>query len=82
MTRNRLSPSRSREDIRAWWAEHLAAQRKSGQTQVRLLPGAGTGSKVLYPLEGQTASDRGGECASHGPGGGRPQCGTAGIRDA
>lgn len=34
MTRNRLSPSRRREDIRAWWAEHLAAQRKSGQSQV------------------------------------------------
>lgn len=33
MVRNRLSPSRCREDIRAWWAEHLAAQRKSGQTQ-------------------------------------------------
>lgn len=25
MTRNRLSSSRRREDIRAWWAEHLAA---------------------------------------------------------
>jgi hypothetical protein len=33
MARNRLLPSRRREDIRAWWAEHLAAQRKSGQTQ-------------------------------------------------
>lgn len=33
MARNRLSPSRRREDIRAWWAEHLAAQRKSCQTQ-------------------------------------------------
>ena len=33
MARNRLSPSRRREDVRAWWAEHLAAQRKSGQTQ-------------------------------------------------
>ena len=33
MTRNRLSPSRRREDVRAWWAEHLAAQRKSGQSQ-------------------------------------------------
>jgi len=29
----RLSPSRRREDIRAWWAEHLAAQRSSGQNQ-------------------------------------------------
>jgi hypothetical protein len=34
MPTNRLSPSRRREDVRAWWAEHLAAQRKSGQTQV------------------------------------------------
>jgi hypothetical protein len=33
MARNRLSPSRRREDIRAWWGEHLTAQRKSGQTQ-------------------------------------------------
>ncbi|MGO9264443.1 MAG: IS66 family insertion sequence element accessory protein TnpA [Candidatus Binataceae bacterium] len=30
----RLSLSRRREDIRAWWAEHLAAQRNSGQNQV------------------------------------------------
>lgn len=34
MARNRLLPSRRREDIRAWWAEYLAAQRKSGQIQV------------------------------------------------
>ena len=33
MAGNRLSPSRRQEDIRAWWAEHLAAQRRSGQTQ-------------------------------------------------
>ncbi len=33
MARNRVSPSRRREDIRAWWAEQLAAERKSGQTQ-------------------------------------------------
>ncbi|MGC8519124.1 MAG: IS66 family insertion sequence element accessory protein TnpA [Steroidobacteraceae bacterium] len=33
MTRNRLSASRRREDIRAWWVEDLAAQRRSGQTQ-------------------------------------------------
>ena len=33
MAGNRLSPSRRQEDIRAWWAERLAAQRRSGQTQ-------------------------------------------------
>ena len=33
MTSKRLSPFRHRDDIRPWWAEHLAAQRKSGQTQ-------------------------------------------------
>ena len=33
MTRNRVSSSRCRDDIRAWWAEHSAALRKSGQTQ-------------------------------------------------
>lgn len=33
MTTRRLSPSRRREDVRAWWAEHLAAQGRSGQTQ-------------------------------------------------
>ncbi len=33
MPTNRLSHSRHREDVRAWWADHLAAQRKSGQTQ-------------------------------------------------
>lgn len=34
MSVTRLSPSRRREDIRAWWADHLQAQRESGQTQV------------------------------------------------
>lgn len=34
ITSNRLSPSRRWEDIRVWWAEHLAAQCKSGQSQV------------------------------------------------
>jgi hypothetical protein len=28
------SHTRRREDVRAWWAEHLTAQRRSGQTQV------------------------------------------------
>src|ERR1039458_8857141 len=34
MNATRLSPSRRREDIRAWWAEHLQVQRDCGQTQV------------------------------------------------
>lgn len=33
MARNRLSLSGPWEDIRAWWAERLAAQRKSGETR-------------------------------------------------
>ena len=34
MISTRLSPSRRREDIRAWWAAHLKAQQASGQSQV------------------------------------------------
>ena len=34
MSATRLSPSRRREDIRAWWAAHVKAQRDSGQSQV------------------------------------------------
>ena len=34
MSATRLSPSRRREDIRAWWAAHLKAQQDSGQSQV------------------------------------------------
>ena len=34
MNATRLSPSRRREDILAWWAEHLQVQRDCGQTQV------------------------------------------------
>ena len=34
MISTRLSPSRRREDIRAWWAAHLKAQQDSGQSQV------------------------------------------------
>lgn len=33
MTATRLSSSQRREDIRAWWAEHLSAQRISEQNQ-------------------------------------------------
>jgi len=34
MSATRLSPSRRREDIRAWWAAHMKAQQDSGQSQV------------------------------------------------
>lgn len=34
MSTNHLSSSRRRKDVRACWADHLAAHRKSGQTQV------------------------------------------------
>jgi hypothetical protein len=34
MNVTRLSPSRRRKDVRAWWSEHLQAQQHSGQTQV------------------------------------------------
>ena len=34
MSGTRLSPSRRREDIRAWWAAHMKAQQDSGQSQV------------------------------------------------
>lgn len=33
MNVTRLSPSRRREYVRAWWSEHLRAQRHSGHTQ-------------------------------------------------
>ena len=52
MARNRLSPSRRREDIRAWWAEHLAAQRKSGQTQVAYCRARGLDPKYFTLWKG------------------------------
>ena len=53
MARNRLSPSRRREDIRAWWAEHLAAQRKSGQTQVAYCRAQGLDPKYFTLWKGK-----------------------------
>jgi hypothetical protein len=47
-----------------------------------ILPRAWARSEALNPLEGQTAGDRGSECASHGPGGGCSHYGTTGICDA
>ena len=34
MSATRLSPSRRREAIRAWWAAHMKAHQDSGQSQV------------------------------------------------
>ena len=53
MTTNRLSPSRRREEIRAWWAEHLAAQRKSGQTQVAYCGARGSDPKYFTLWKGK-----------------------------
>jgi hypothetical protein len=53
MARNRLSPSRGREDIRAWWAEHLAAQRKSGQTQAAYCRAQGLDPKYFTLWKGK-----------------------------
>ena len=56
MTRNRLSPSRRREDIRAWWTEHLAAQRKSGQSQVAYCRAQGLDPKCFTLWKGKLRS--------------------------
>ena len=43
----RLPPSRRREDVRAWWADHLRAQRESGQTQAAYCRGRGLDAKYF-----------------------------------
>ncbi len=53
MARNRLSPSRRREDIRASWAEHLTAQRKSGQTQAAYCRAQGLDPKYFTLWKGK-----------------------------
>lgn len=53
MASNRLSSSRRREDIRAWWAEHLAAQRKSGETQVAYCRAQGLDPKYFTLWKGK-----------------------------
>jgi hypothetical protein len=53
MPTNRLSPSRRREDVRAWWAEHLAAQRKSRQTQVAYCRARGLDPKYFALWKGK-----------------------------
>ena len=53
MARNRLSPSRCRGDIRAWWAEHLAAQRKLGQTKAAYCRAQGLDPKYFTLWKGK-----------------------------
>ncbi|MGH8226844.1 MAG: IS66 family insertion sequence element accessory protein TnpA [Steroidobacteraceae bacterium] len=53
MSAMRLSPSRRRKDVRAWWAEHLAAQRKSGQTQVAYCRARGLDRKYFTLWKGK-----------------------------
>ena len=53
MARNRLSPSRRREDIRVLWAEHLAAARKSGETQVAYCRAQGLDPKYFTLWKGK-----------------------------
>ncbi len=53
MTSKRFSPSRRREDIRAWWAEYLAAQRKSGQTQATYCRAQGLDPKYFTLWKGK-----------------------------
>jgi hypothetical protein len=43
----RLSPSRRREDIRAWWAQDLQAQPHSGQSQATYCRARGLDPKYL-----------------------------------
>ena len=53
MARNRLSRSRRREDIRAWWAEDLTAQPKSGQTQAAYCRAQGLDPKYFRLWKGK-----------------------------
>jgi hypothetical protein len=53
MTTNRFSPSRRREDVRAWWAEHLFAQGKSGQTQAAYCRARGLDPKYFTLWKGK-----------------------------
>ena len=62
MTTNRLSPSRRREEVRAWWAEHLAAQRKSGQTQAPYCRARGLDSKYFTLWKGKLREAAVGDC--------------------
>jgi hypothetical protein len=52
MTRHRLSLSRRREDIGIWWAEHLAAQHKSGRTRATYSRARGLDRKYVTLCKG------------------------------
>ncbi len=63
MNVTRLSPSRRRKDVRAWWSEHLQAQRHSGQPQVEYCRAQGIDPKyfTLWKrklLDASVASER------------------------
>jgi len=47
MNVTRLSPSRRRKDVRAWWSEHLQAQRHSGETQAEYCRARGIDAKYF-----------------------------------
>jgi len=47
MNVTRLSPSRKREDVRAWWSEHLRAQQHCGQTQAEYCRARGIDPKYF-----------------------------------
>jgi hypothetical protein len=59
----RLSPSRRREDVRAWWSVHVQAQQRSGQTPVEYCQARGIDPKYLALwkrklMEAPVASER------------------------
>lgn len=60
MTTARLSPSRRREDIRAWWAEHLTVQRSCGKSQAEYCRARGLDPKYFTlwkrKLQGERAA--------------------------
>lgn len=67
MTTARLSPSRRREDIRAWWAEHMAAQRSSGQNQAAYCRARGLDPKYFTLWKRKLLDARGGAVPADPP---------------
>ncbi len=53
----RLPPSRRREEVRAWWTDHLRAQRESGQTQAAYCRGRGLDAKYFTPWKRKLLAD-------------------------
>ena len=53
MTRNRLSPFETSRRHRTQWAEHLAAQRRPGQTQAAYYGTQGLGPKYFTLWKGK-----------------------------